>query len=32
MTLPWPDEEEEWGSAINVIDPFAAVADEVTGY
>ena len=32
LTLPWPDEEDEWSAAISVIDPFAVAADQITGY
>jgi hypothetical protein len=31
LTLPWPDEEEEWASAPHAAVAWAAI-DEVTGY
>ena len=32
LSLPWPDEEDEWGTAMNVLDPFAAAIDNIVGY
>jgi hypothetical protein len=32
LTLPWPDEQDEWQTAMNVIDPFAVALDDVTGH
>jgi predicted phage terminase large subunit-like protein len=32
LSLPWPDEEDEWGVAMNVLDPFAVVLDDIVGY
>ena len=32
LTLPWPDEQDEWQNALNVIDPFAVAMDDAVGY